>query len=156
MNFPHRDHDWNQTLVKVGNGSEGFDVSPDGREVWNENGQDGTVSVTDVASKKVVATIPIDARMANRLKFTPDGKYALVSAGPDLVVLDAHSRTIFKRVPVGKGDSEGLLVEPGGRRAFVACTGDNYVAVIDLNTFTVAGHIDVGPNPDGMAWVSAH
>src|SRR5450631_737782 len=36
--------DWNETVVKVGNGSEGFDISPDGREIWVANAQDGTVS----------------------------------------------------------------------------------------------------------------
>jgi YVTN family beta-propeller protein len=39
-------------------------------------------------------------------------------------------------------------------RVFVACSPDNYVAVIDLKTFAVVGHIDVGPNPDGMAWAA--
>src|SRR5215471_14876866 len=26
--------DWEETVVRVGNGSEGFDVSPDGKEIW--------------------------------------------------------------------------------------------------------------------------
>jgi DNA-binding beta-propeller fold protein YncE len=26
--------DWNETVVPVGNGSEGFDISPDGKEIW--------------------------------------------------------------------------------------------------------------------------
>lgn len=151
---PHRDPDWNQTVVRVGNGSEGFDVSPDGREVWTENTLDHTVSVVDIASKSVAATIPIDAPTANRVKFTPDGRYVLVSAGPELLVLDAHSRTIFKRVPVGHG-SAGLLVDPGGRRAFIACNPDSYVAVVDLGTFAVTAHLDVGGKPDGMAWAPA-
>jgi YVTN family beta-propeller protein len=150
---PARDHDWNQTLVRVGNGSEGFDVSPDGREVWTGNAMDGTVSVVDLASKTVVATLQANVRGVNRLKLTPDGRYALLSAGAELVVIDAHSREVVKRVPVGRG-SEGLLVEPGGRRAFVACTQDNYVSVIDLATFTVTSHLEVGGQPDGMAWVS--
>ncbi len=29
--------DWNQTVIPVGKGSEGFDVSPDGRELWTAN-----------------------------------------------------------------------------------------------------------------------
>jgi hypothetical protein len=35
----------------------------------------------------------------------------------------------------------------------VACTPDSYVAVIDLKTLTVAGRIDAGKEPDGLAWV---
>jgi YVTN family beta-propeller protein len=66
--------DWNETVIPVGRGSEGFDVSPDGKEAWVANAQDGTVSVIDIGAKKVTATLDANARGANRLKFTPDGK----------------------------------------------------------------------------------
>jgi YVTN family beta-propeller protein len=36
---------------------------------------------------------------------------------------------------------------------FVACTPDNYVAVVDIKTLAVVNKIDVGGNPDGLAWV---
>ena len=150
---PRPQKDWNQTVVRVGNGSEGFDVSPDGREIWVANAQDGTLSVIDYAQKKVVETIASETRGANRLKFTPDGKMVLVSSGPDLVVLDARARKVVKRIPLGHG-AAGLLVEPGGRRAFVSCGPDNYVAVIDLRTLAVAGHIEAGGEPDGLAWAA--
>ena len=86
--------DWNETVIRVGNGSEGFDVSPDHQEIWVANAQDGTISVIDIAAKKVVETIQANVSGANRLKFTPDGKHVLVSmlGGPDLVILDAATR----------------------------------------------------------------
>jgi YVTN family beta-propeller protein len=143
--------DWNETVVRVGNGSEGFDVSPDGKEIWVANAQDGTLSVINFHEKKVVATLAINAQGANRLKFTPDGKRVLVSSGPELIVLDASTRKMVKRIPIGHG-SGGVLVEPNGVRAFVACGPDNYVAVIDLKTLAVTGHIQAGGGPDGMAW----
>jgi YVTN family beta-propeller protein len=145
--------DWNETVVRVGNGSEGFDVSPDHRELWVANAQDGTISVVDIAAKKGVETIQANAGGANRLKFTPDGKRVLVSTlgGPDLVILDAATRRTTKRLPIGHG-AAGIVVEPSGARAFVACTPDNYVAVIDLNSLSVSGHIQAGGEPDGMDW----
>jgi YVTN family beta-propeller protein len=147
--------DWNETVVKVGNGSEGFDVAPDGKEVWVANAQDGTVSIIDIAKKSVVATLNADVQSANRLKFTLDGRYVLISTlgGTDLVILDAHTRKEMKRVAIGHG-AAGIVMQPDGARAFVACTADDYVAVIDLKTFAVAGHIDAGGEPDGMAWAS--
>jgi YVTN family beta-propeller protein len=146
-------YDWNQTVVKVGNGSEGFDLSPDLKEIWTANAQDGTISVIDRGLKTVVATLAADVRGANRLKFTPDGAHVLVStlARPDLTVLDARERTMVKRVAIGHG-AAGILIEPNGNRAFVACGPDNYVAVIDLKTLTVTGHIEAGGEPDGLAW----
>ena len=44
------------------------------------------------------------------------------------------------------------LMYTDGSRAFIGCTGDNYVAVIDLATLIITGHIDVGGGPDGLAW----
>jgi YVTN family beta-propeller protein len=145
--------DWNETVVKVGNGSEGFDVSPDGKEIWVANAQDGTISVLEQASGSVTQTLDANVLGANRLKFTLDGLHVLVSSlrSPDLVILDAHARKQIKRLPIGHG-AAGIVIQPDDSRAFVACTPDNYVAVIDLRSLTVVGHVQAGDEPDGLAW----
>jgi len=149
--------DWNETVVKVGNGSEGFDVSPDRKEIWVANAQDGTISIIDAAQKSVTQTLNANVPSANRLKFTPDGKLVFVSAlrSPDVVVLDAATRKEIKRIPVGHG-AAGIQMQPDGSRAFVACTPDNYVVVIDLKSLQVTAHINAGGGPDGMAWAGRH
>jgi YVTN family beta-propeller protein len=148
--------DWEQTVVKVGNGSEGFDVSPDAKEVWVANAQDGTISVINFASKTVTDTITANVPGANRLKFTRDGARALVSSlrNGDLTVFDSATHKEIKRIKLGHGTA-GILVQPNGERAFVACSPDNYLAVINLKTLEDVGHIDVGQNPDGLAWAVA-
>jgi YVTN family beta-propeller protein len=145
--------DWEQTVVKVGNGSEGFDVSPDGKEIWVANSQDGTISIITVASKNVTDTISANVLGANRLKFTPDGARVLVSSlrTGELTILESATRKEIKRLKLGHGNA-GILVQPDGERAFVACSPDNYVAVINLKSLEDVGHIDVGQNPDGLAW----
>ena len=145
--------DWNQTLITVGKGDEGFDISPDGRELWTANAQDGTLSVIDLASKKVVAAIDAKIPASNRLKFTPDGKLVFITSlrGGEVVVYNAASRQEYKRIPVGHG-AAGILMDPAGGRVFVACTPDNSVAVVDLKSLQVTGHVDVGGEPDGLAW----
>src|SRR5579862_1053799 len=82
--------DWNETVVAAGRGSEGFDVSPDGKEIWVANADDGTITMIDVASKTVSGTLPGNVKGANRLKFTTDGKLAFVSSlsKPDVAVFD--------------------------------------------------------------------
>ena len=145
--------DWNETIVAVGRGAEGFDVSPNGKELWAANAQDGTISIIDLATRKVTATLAANVPSANRLKFTPDGKLVFVSTlrGSDLVILDAATRREAKRVKIGRG-AAGIQMQPDNTRAFVACTPDNQVTIIDLKSLAVIGHIDAGQQPDGMAW----
>jgi YVTN family beta-propeller protein len=146
--------DWEETVVPVGKGAEGFDVSPDGRQLWAANAGDGSVSVVDLASKQAIATIPAGVNTANRLKFTPDGRLVFVSllSGPEIVVVDATTHAVVKRIHSGRG-AAGIQMEPGGARAYVSCTPDNYVAVIDLKSLAIVEHIDAGKQPDGLAWV---
>jgi YVTN family beta-propeller protein len=144
---------WVQTVVPVSKGSEGFDVSPDGKELWTAAANDGTLAIIDIATKKVTATIDAKAFGANRLKFTPDGKRVLVSSlrSGDLLIYDVATHKKVKQLNVGKG-AAGILIDTDGSRAFVGCTPDNYVAVVDLKTLKVTSHLDVGGGPDGLAW----
>jgi len=142
--------DWNETVVPVGRGAEGFDVSPDGKEAWVANAGDGTISVIDLQAKSVVATLAANVPGANRLKFTPDGRLALVTPGSALVILDAATRKEVKRLPAVHG-SGGIQMQPDGARAYVACGRDGYVAVIDLKTLEMVGKIPIA-GPDGLAW----
>jgi YVTN family beta-propeller protein len=156
---PHKT--WEVTNVKAGNGSEGFDVSPDGKEIWAANARDATVTIIDAAAKRVTDTIPISVNGANRLKFTPDGTRVLISglgfggrsAGGDLVVFDVAARKEIKHYDLG-GGAAGILMTPDGSRAYVAVSGSDNVAVVDLRTLEVTGHISVGKQPDGLAWAA--
>ena len=150
---------WEVTSVPSGRGSEGFDLSPDGNSIWAANAQDATVTVIDVATKKPVATFPVSVH-GNRLKFTMDGKRALISgapaggfgaAGANFAVVDVASRKEIKKLNMG-GGSGGIQLTPDGARAFVAVAGKNKICVVDLKTLEVTGEVAVGNGPDGLAW----
>ncbi len=147
---PHQD--WVQTLIPVGKGSEGFDVSPDGKELWTAGADDGIITIIDIAAKKVSSQIEAKALGANRLKFTPNGKRVLITnlRTGDLFIYDVALHQEIKRLNTGRG-AAGILMDSDGSRAFIGCTADNYVAVVDLNTLEVTGHIDVR-GADGLAW----
>jgi YVTN family beta-propeller protein len=155
---------WEQTVIPAGRGAEGFDLSPDGRELWAANAQDGTVTVIDLARKQVIATFAIPVQGANRLKFTPDGQHVLISAlgqfgtpQPDhanLIVIDVASHKTVRSLDLG-GGAAGILIAPEGSRAFVSVSGGGKVAVIDLHTFALSGQIAPMGQPDGLAWVHA-
>jgi DNA-binding beta-propeller fold protein YncE len=150
---PHEN--WMQTIIPTARGSEGFDVSPDYSELWTASSEDGTISIIDLGAKKLAAKIDAKVQGANRVKFTIDGSLVFISSlqSGDLTIYDAKSRTEKKRLKIGNG-AAGILMDPNGSRAFVACSADNYIAIIDLKTLEVTGHLDVGGVPDGLAWAA--
>ncbi len=151
-------NDWRITSLVVGEPNEeyeGFDVSPDWKELWTASPR-GNVAVVDTASKKLLQVLDAKVAGANRVKFTPDGKYVLVSSlanqtGGNVVVFDVASRKELKRIAAGTG-AGGIVVQPDGARAYVSCSRDGYVAVIDLKTMSMIGKIDAGRTPDGLTW----
>lgn len=147
--------DWAQTIIPTGKGTEGFDVSPDGNTLWAAASDDGKISIIDLAAKKVATTIDAKVFGANRLKFTPDGKMVFIASlgSGMLTIYDAKTHKEIKQLKIGSG-AAGIVMDPNGSRAFVACSPDNYIAIIDIKTLEVTGHIDVGKNPDGLAWAA--
>lgn len=148
---PHEE--WRQTLVPTARGSEGFDVSPGGTELWTAASEDGSITVIDLTKKALAARLDANVKGANRVKFTPNGKQVFVASlgTGDLTVFDAATRKEVKRIKLGRGCA-GILMDPVAGRAFVACSADNNIAIIDLETLEVTGHLDVGGTPDGLAW----
>ncbi len=148
-----RRENWSQTIVETAKGCEGFDVSPNGNELWTASSDDGNISIIDLPSMKRVALLAANVPGANRLKFTPDGKLVFVSSlqTGEVTIFDVASRAPIKRLKLGKG-AAGILMDAEDFRVFVACSPDNYIAIIDLQTLEVTGHLEVGGVPDGMAW----
>lgn len=144
---------WVQTVIITSKGVEGFDISPDGKEIWAVAAENGSIYIIDTASKAVIKTLDAKAVGANRLRITYDGKLALISSlrTGELIIYDVKARKELKRLKVGTG-AAGLLIDLDNTRAFVACSPDHYVAVVDLKTFEVTTRIDVGKTPDGLAW----
>ena len=140
--------------IAVGKGPEGIDLSPDGHEIWVAHRGDGALSIIDTAADKVVQTVTIGTKMANRVKFTRDGKRVLISDPPSnqVIVYDAATKQLVRKIDTDAGP-EGILIAPDGKRAFIACSNAGKVAVLDLDTLTITGSVATGKDPDGMAWV---
>jgi len=149
---PQPRHVWLNTVVPVSRGAEGFDVGPGGRELWTAAAQEGEVWIIDLVSKKNLGKAGVVTKGANRLKFSPDGSLVLVSSlsSGDLYIIDAVKRTLVKTLKLGRGCA-GILTDPDSRKAYVACTPDNLIQVIDLDKLDIVGKIELA-GPDGLAW----
>ena len=83
---------------------------------------------------RVVETLDLGLQDANRLKFTPDGRVLIIDGeAASLVVMDAASRTVIKRVSLGSTDTGdgAVLVAPDGSRAYLGLRAADRVAVMD-------------------------
>jgi YVTN family beta-propeller protein len=143
---------------------EGIGARPDGREVWAASNTDGVISVVDVPSWKVVASIPVGER-AYRVSFAPDGRTAVASltASSKVRLYDAVTRAEIATIaisgtstgsdlaPAGGAQPVGITYSSDSRFAYVACQGIGAVAVIDLRERKLVKTIPVGAGPDAVA-----
>ena len=106
--------------------------------------------------------------MPIRIKFTPDGRYALVSSPTtgELTIFEAATRKEVKRLTIGtppQGQPPagfaplGILVAPDGRSAYIAVANvgkpePGRVVRIDLEKMEAAGSVETGQAPDGLGW----
>jgi YVTN family beta-propeller protein len=158
------------TTTSTGAGSEGIDVTPDGREVWVTNRAANTVSVVDARTMRALATLP-SAAFPIRVKITPDGRRALVTnaRSSELRVFDVSRRTPVAtlRFPLDSGEARGtllgeqfagsavpigVLVAPDGSRAFVATAATDQIAEVDLATLKITRYLRAGREPDGLGF----
>ena len=159
-------------LAKVPTGAEaeGVCVTPDGRHVWVSNRREGTVSVLDAESLKLVTELPCEG-FPIRAMASPDGRLVLVTSAiaGKLSLFDAVEPAFLGAIEmpfqVGEegdailgqmGESPipiGVSLHASGKLAFVANAAVDRVAVVDLIRRKVVAQLPAGRGPDGIAWV---
>lgn len=144
--------------VAAPRGVEGLDLAPDGSALWvagvARRDEPAQISVIDPKTNSVVRTIPIAAKLANRLKFTPDGTRVALSdpAMYEVSIFDAATGEVLEKITTAAGPA-GLVFSPDGKRLYVACADAGKVQVIDTATWTITGEVATGAEPDGLAYV---
>ena len=68
------------------------------------------------------------------------------------MVIDVEARRVIKRIEAGRAPI-GILIEPDGKRAYIANTKANTVMLLDIKKLEVIGEVEAGNTPDGMALV---
>jgi YVTN family beta-propeller protein len=122
-------------------------LSHDGRRAYTANVGPGTVSVIDIAARKVVKIIPISSN-TQRISISPDDKWVFTAdqSKPQMAVIDTATDSVAKWIPM-ETTGYGSAVTPDGRWLLVALADQNKVAVIDLKTMQVARTVSVGDYP---------
>ncbi|PZP43709.1 MAG: hypothetical protein DI598_15460, partial [Pseudopedobacter saltans] len=142
--------DWNQTLIPVGIGAEGFAVTPDEKELWTIK-PDGSIVIINLPDKKIDQTINSKVLGLHRIGFSNNGKIAIIVSvrTGDLLVYDVTNRKEIKQLHIGQG--AGIMIDEKENLAYISCTPNNYTIVFDINKLKVIKKLEYGDRPDGMA-----
>jgi DNA-binding beta-propeller fold protein YncE len=136
-------------------------AQPPPREIaFVANAEDGTVSLVDIGSRKLVGLIDINpehvqadhtgtANYAQDVEVSPDGRTLYVSRGylSDVAAFDiATARLLWKR-PLNTARADHMSVSRDGRTIFVAAITDNAVYRISTAGGEITGHFATGVWP---------
>lgn len=134
---------------------EAINVTPDGKEVWVGSNATGKVTVIDVASG-TVTTAAEGVRWPYRVLFTPDVNTVLLPdlRGEELRFVDRASKREISRLSFPGGGPQGITITPDGRYVFQSLSAQGRVAIIDMRTRTVVGHLTAGETPDGITYTT--
>jgi YVTN family beta-propeller protein len=111
------------------------------------NSGSNSVSVVDVQSNRVVATIGVQ-KSPTSLAASPNGQFVYVSStGGDVQVIDTSTNKVSALIAAGQNPG-AIAVRPDGRLIYVAnnisCTKQDYISVIDTTQSKVVGQISLG------------
>jgi YVTN family beta-propeller protein len=110
-----------------------------------------TVSVIDIATNKVTATVNVGSNPYG-VAVNPKGTKVYVASDVNdaVSVIDTATNKVTATVPVGS-DPWGIAVNPDGTKVYVANEGSGAVSVIDTASNKVTATIKVGNYPYGIA-----
>lgn len=147
--------------VTTGNECEGVGISPNGKTIWAGNRAEDTISVIDLATRKVVKKLESKG-FPYRVQFTPNSRWALIphAISGELVVCDVEKMEVVRRiklgadgvnVPVANPSPAGVWPLSDSNFALVTIRNDNSVVIVDLHHGETLGRIEVQKSPDGVA-----
>jgi YVTN family beta-propeller protein len=107
----------------------------------------GTVSVFDVTTKLLVATIPVGAAPYDAA-VSPNGSFAYVTnfGGNSVSVINTITNKVVATIPVGAGPT-GVAITPDSSLIYIANHSSSTVSIIKAATNTVIATIPVGLMP---------
>jgi len=135
---------YERTVIPVVFGPTGIAVSPDNSRVYATSAQyNGLLKVLDVATKKVIANIPI-GDVSTGICVSPDGKRVYVSntQSNNVMVIDAEINQVIATIATGNHPF-GLSITPDGKYLYVANDGTTTINVISTATNAIVNNITV-------------
>jgi len=138
-------------VIPVAEVVQRISMSQDGKWVFTSDQKRPRLAVIDTTKNEISSWIDLPAAGYGTAS-TLDGKWLLVTlqSANQVAVVDLSQMKVVRTIPVA-ADPVQILVRPDV--AYVSCTKDGKVAVINLTNWKVEKLIETGPGADGLAWV---
>ncbi len=142
---------WSAASAYAGSSNSLMDISPDGKRLLVANSDNGTVSVVDVAGRKVLHEIAVGEKPEG-VTWLGDGPLGAVTVYREdkVVWFDAEKGTVVHTLPVAD-EPYGIVTNKTGSRAWVTHEYPGTVSEIDLTERKVVREMKVGSYIRGVA-----
>jgi DNA-binding beta-propeller fold protein YncE len=133
---------------------DGIAYAPNAKRVFVSDERGNADAVLDVQTNTIIKNIPLPGGAGNTV-FDPVTGHILVGVhdANELVVIDPARGEIIGSYPTtGAEDPHGIALDLANRLAFVAGSGNDTLALMDLNTMRVTATYPVGDDPDVLAF----
>jgi DNA-binding beta-propeller fold protein YncE len=141
--------------IKGGIYPDGMAFDPRTNRLFVSDERGRTETVIDARSNRWIATLPLGGEAGNSQYDPPSGHvFVNVQTSGDLVEIDPRSLSIVRRIPLsstGCAGNHGLSIDPGYRRAFVACENSATLLLVDLRSGHIMKTWTIGEDPDVLA-----
>jgi len=137
------------TLLKtlpIGNGTREVCVAADGRRAYVSNDKDNTVTVVDLDTLTVAATIPLPGvKRPDGCVTSPDSRKLYVTGmeSENVSVISTDTQKILKQLPVDN-EPRRILFSPDAKRFYVSREESDEIAVFDAATEAPLGSLRSG------------
>ncbi|NDU85100.1 MAG: YncE family protein [Ferrovum sp.] len=140
--------------IPVGQHPDGMAYAPKQRRLFVSDERGGTESVIDVDTNTKVASISLGGEVGNS-QYDPVSGHIFVNlqTAGQLAEIDPASDQVVAKTPLpGAQGNHGLFIDSASRLAFVACSDNNTLMVIDLTQKRVTASFSVARDPDVLAF----
>lgn len=133
-------------------------VTPDGKKLYVTLAKDSAVAVVDLATYKKTATILVPSAPA-QIYTDPLGRYVVTAnqgnshkPGKTISVIDVKTDKIMRNITTGNMP-HGVVISADGRYAYITNMGEDMVAQVNMDDFTIVSTYKVGKLPNGITLV---
>jgi YVTN family beta-propeller protein len=137
-----------QAMLTLGNNTQGIAIDPVAAVAVVTNFNDGTVSVININTLAVIATVPVGANPRRIIVDAATHRaYVPNSTTPGTVTVGDTRTGVLTTIPVGN-DPRGITSNFFIGEVYVANNASNSISVISTATNTVIATIPVGTSPN--------